>query len=133
MTVVVDTSLIVALINELDHFHTAAVEFYARLDEDLVTTPLIVAELDYVLGRRTGRAGTDALWGDLESGALQVRWWATAMSETLAIARARPAIGLADASLIALAPVVRTTRVATFDQHFAAARTADGHPFTLLP
>ncbi len=71
---------------------------------------------------------------DLEAGALQVRWWATAMIETLAIARRWPELGLTDASLLALAPVVRTDRIATFDRrHFDAPRTADGDHFTLLP
>ena len=134
MTIVADSSLVVALLNELDAHHPRALGFYAQLDEDLVTTPLVVAELDSVLERRTGRPGVEALWADLDSGALQVRWWATAMAETLAIVRGRPALGLTDASLVALAPVVRTTRIATFDRtHFSAARTADGHPFTLLP
>lgn len=134
MTVVIDTSAVLALINPADDFHPDAVRFYDGLEEDLVTTPLAVAEMDHLLGQRTGRSGVEALWADLESGALQVRWWATAMTDTLAVARVRPRLGLADASLLALTPIVRTTRIATFDRkHFRAARTADGAPFTLLP
>jgi len=134
MTVLIDTNVMLALLAPLDPFHDQAAAFYATLDEDVVTTPMIAAEMDHLVYQRAGRSGTDLLWTDLESGAIQVRWWATAMTETLAIARARPALGLADASLLALAPVVRTTRIATFDhKHFAAARTADGEPFTLLP
>lgn len=134
MTIVVDTSVVLALLNPRDDFHPRAAAFYASLDEELVTTPMAVAEMDYLVLRRAGRSGADLLWGDLQSGAIQVRWWATAMPETLAIARARPRLGLADASLIALAPMVRTIRIATFDRHdFAAARTGDGEPFTLLP
>ncbi|MEJ7787127.1 MAG: PIN domain-containing protein [Solirubrobacteraceae bacterium] len=134
MTIVVDTSVVLALLNPRDDFHPRATALYASLDEDLVTTPMAVAEMDYLVRQRAGRSGVDLLWGDLQSGAIQVRWWATAMTETLAIARARPALGLADASLLALAPVVRTTRIATFDhKHFAAACTTDGEPFTLLP
>ncbi len=42
--------------------------------------------------------------------------------------------GLADASLPALAPVVRTARIATLDHnHFSAVRATDGKPSTLLP
>jgi uncharacterized protein len=134
MTVIADASVVVAALHVDDAFHGRAVDFYAALDEDLVTTPLVLAEMDYVLTRRAGRAGAEVLWRDLDAGALQVRWWATAISETLTIARRRPALGLADASLLALAPVVRTTRIATFDHTpFSAARTADGTPFTLLP
>jgi len=134
LTIVVDSSVVLALLNPGDDFHLPAAALYDSLDEDLATTPMAVAEMDYLVLQRAGRSGADLLWRDLDSGAIQVRWWATAMPETLAIARARPALGLADASLIALAPVVRTTRIATFDRgHFAAARTADGEPFVLLP
>lgn len=134
MTVLVDTNVVLALLNPRDLFHDEAVRFYDALEEDLVTTPLVVAEMDHLVGRRSGRPGLDALWTDLETGALQVRWWATAMTDTLAVARVSPQFGLADASLVALAPIVRTTRIATFDRkHFTAARTAAGEPFTLLP
>lgn len=134
MTVVVDTNLILAALNPADDEHERAVAWYEIIDEDLVTTPLVVAEADHLVAQRGGRGGTQLLLSDLESGALQVRWWATAMPETLAIARKYPELGLTDASLLALAPVVRTTRIATFDRkHFRAARTADGSPFTLLP
>lgn len=134
MTVIVDTSVILALIVAHDEFHERAEALYAALDEDIATTPLVVAEMDYLITRRGGRTGADALWGALDSGAVQVRWWATAMSETLVIARRTPSLGLADSSLLALAPIVRTTRIATFDpKHFAAARSADGEPFVLLP
>ena len=134
MTIVVDTSVVLALIVAHDESHRRAADFYAALDEDLVTTPLAVAEMDYLVGRRGGRAGAEALWNAFDSGAITVRWWATAMPETLAIARARPGLGLADASLLALARIASTSRIATFDRkHFLAARTADGQSFTLLP
>ncbi len=133
VTVIADASVVVAALHVDDAFHERAVEFYAALDEDLVTTPLVLAEMDYVLMQRAGPDGVEVLRRDLDSGALQVRWWATAVTETLTIARRHPELGLADASLLALAPVVRTTRIATFDRHFEAARTADGDPFTLLP
>ncbi len=134
MTVVVDTNVVLAVLDPRDEDHERAITWYDASDEDLVTTPLAVAEMEYLVAQRGGAGGTELLLQDLESGALQVRWWATAIAETLAIARRRPKLGLTDASLIALAPVVRTTRIATFDrQHFRAARTVDGSPFTLLP
>ena len=134
MTVVCDTSLVLGLFLPDDSFHARAVAFYDALDEDLVTTPLAVAEMDYLLEQRGGRSTRDLLWDGLESGALQVRWWASAMAETLTIARRAPKLGLSDASLVALAPILRTTRIATFDQrHFRSIRTPDGEPYMLLP
>ena len=60
--------------------------------------------------RRCGRTST--------AGPITVRWWADAMDETLRIARRHPVLGLADASLVALAGRLRTDRIATFDEHF---------------
>ena len=134
MTLVVDTNIVLALYDPSDDEHGRVASWYSGLDEDLTTTPMAVAEMDYLVTQRAGKGIAAGFWADLDAGALQVRWWSTAMAETLAIARARPQLGLTDASLIALAPVVRTSRIATFDRkHFDAARTPDGTPFTLLP
>lgn len=134
MTLVVDTNIVLALYDRRDAEHERVAAWYGDLDEDLSTSPLAVAEMDYLVTQRAGREVATGFWNDLDAGALQVRWWSTAMVETLSIARARPALGLTDASLIALAPIVRTDRIATLDhKHFSAARTADGDPFVLLP
>jgi predicted nucleic acid-binding protein len=104
------------------------------VDDDLVTSPLALAEMDYFIGRYGGRGAAEVLWTDFASGAYGVRWWADALEETLAIARANPPIGLTDASLVALAGRLRTNRIATFDhRHFRALNTPDGQPFTVLP
>jgi predicted nucleic acid-binding protein len=132
VTVVLDTSLVLALYDADDDFHEQAASWLAELDEDLVTTPLTIAELDHLLGRMP--AGQAALYDDLERGAYAVRWWADALAESLAIARRRPDVGLADASLGALAARLRTTRIATFDhRHFRTLTDAGGAPFRLLP
>ncbi|MDQ3632351.1 MAG: PIN domain-containing protein [Actinomycetota bacterium] len=134
MTLVIDTSVVLGLYDDKDPFHARAVAFYDELDEDVFATPMIAAELDHMVRQRAGKAIVEQLWSNFDTGAIQIRWWSSAMTEILAIARARPRLGLADASLIALAPVVRTTRIATFDRrHFSAARTSDGASFTLLP
>jgi predicted nucleic acid-binding protein len=118
MTVVLDTSAVMALMIASDDFHEAAFDFMNELDDDLVTSPLCVAEMDHMATKFGGRRAANALWGSLENGAYGVRWWADAMTETLAIAREHPKIGLADASLVALCRRLRTDRIATFDRHF---------------
>ena len=105
----------------------------ALADEDLVTTPLAVAEMDHFARKTGGHDAASALWGDFESGAYAVRWWADALSHTIAIARQHPWIGLADASLVALAGLLRTNRIVTFDPHFRSLTTPAGEPFTVLP
>ena len=130
MTVVVDTSMAVALYDADDDHHTEASAWIAESDDDLVVTPLVVAELDHVVPRRV----IGELLRDFEVGAYVVRWWADALTETLAVARARPDIGLTDASLVALAGRLRTNRIATFDhRHFRTLNDTAGRPFRLLP
>jgi predicted nucleic acid-binding protein len=133
LTVVLDTGVVVAFYDRADPDHELAARWIDVLDEDLVTTPLAVAEMDYLVSRDGGQAGRDALWRDLRVGAYGVRWWADGLAETLDIARHQPSLGLTDASLVALAGLLRTGRIATFDQHFRSLNTSRGEPFTLLP
>lgn len=133
MTVVLDTGVVVAFYDRADPDHDLAVRWIDLLDEDLVTTPLAVAEMDYLVTRDGGEAGRDALWRDLRASAYGVRWWADGLAETLDIARRHPFLGLTDASLVALAGLLRTSRIATFDQHFRSLTPSRGEPFILLP
>jgi predicted nucleic acid-binding protein len=132
LSIVLDTSLVVALFNARDDHHVAAQEWLLATDEDLITTPLALAEMDYHIGRGGPEAAT-TLWGDFDNGAYGLRWWAEGLHETIRIARQHPFLGLTDASLVALAGILRTSRIATFDQHFRSVSTPDGEPFVLLP
>jgi uncharacterized protein len=131
LSVVLDTGVIVALYDLSDQHHAQARAWYATFDDELVTTPLALAEMDHLATRAGAR---DTLWGDLERGAFAVRWWADGTTDSLAVARRHRDIGLTDASLVALAARVRTDRIATFDhRHFRALTTVGGAPFTVLP
>jgi predicted nucleic acid-binding protein len=133
LTVVLDTNVVVALYDAADPDHRLIADWVTTLDEDLVATPMAVAEMDYLVHQRGGSDGRDALWLDLEAGAYIVRWWADALNETLRIVRRHPFVGLTDASLVALAGLLRTRRIATVDQHFRSLTTPAGEPFVLLP
>ncbi len=133
MTIVLDSSAVLALYDAGEPDHDAVATLVTTLDEDLVATPLAVAEMDALVLARGGDAAREALWRDLGSGAFAVRWWADAMGETLAIAAVHPTLGLVDASLVALAARVRTQRIATLDPTFRTITTPDGQPFALLP
>ncbi|WP_372791636.1 type II toxin-antitoxin system VapC family toxin [Paraconexibacter sp.] len=131
MTVVVDTSFVLAVLRADDANHAAATGWLTTLGEDLWTSPLAVAEMDH-WASRLGAA--EEFRQDLDSGAYNVRWWADALRETIGIARLRPDIGLTDASLVAVAGRLGTDRIATFDHHhFRSLTTAAGKPFVLLP
>ena len=133
MAIVLDTSIVVALMRARDTHHERVRRFVETLDDDLVTSPLAVAEMDHVAAG-LGEQFTRGLWDDLHSGAYAVRWWADAMVETIAVVDAHPEIGLTDASLVALAARLRTDRIATLDlDHFRSLTTPDGQAFVLLP
>jgi uncharacterized protein len=133
VTVVLDTNVVLALYDAADPDHRLVADWVTTLDEDLVATPLAVAEMDYLVRKRGGERARDGLWRDLGAGAYLVRWWADAPNETLRIARRHPFAGLTDASLVALAGLLRTRRIATFDQHFRSMTPPGGEPFVLLP
>jgi predicted nucleic acid-binding protein len=95
------------------------------LEDELVTTPLILAELDHLVSRQGGASAAKALRDDFKRGAYQLEWWPSALRETIDVAErwASMELGLADASLVALAARVKTLEIATLDErHFRAVR-----------
>jgi predicted nucleic acid-binding protein len=133
VTVVVGADFICALVRRSHPRHDAARSLVDTLDEDLVTSPLALADVDGAVAERVGPDGQQALWRDFERGAYAVRWWADALKETLVIARRHPETGLTTASLVALAGRVNTRRIATFDEQFRTLTTPDGEAFVVLP
>ncbi len=135
--IVLDTSVIYALLDAADRRHRQAVAWYRRVDDELVTTPLVLAEADHLALARAGPRAARAFRADVRSGAYLVEWWPEAAREAADIADryAELGVGLTDASLVALADRVGTTDIATFDErHFRAMRPLRGpRPFRLLP
>ena len=135
MAVVLDTSVVVAYMNRRDDDHVRVSEWVESAEEDLVTTPLVVAEIDHLVCQSGGSAAALAFYEDLASGAYVVEWWQEAMFETVKAARSHQALGLTDASLLALAARLETTRIATLDEHhFRIVKPLTGQAaFVMLP
>jgi predicted nucleic acid-binding protein len=135
--IVVDTSVIVAYMNSADADHELVGAWMEAEQDDLVTTPLIIAEVDHLVASRGGRAAGSALRADLAAGAYLVEWWPGALGTSVDIAEryGDNGLGLADASLVALAERLGTVDIATSDErHFRAVRPlAAGAAFRLLP
>ena len=135
--IVLDTSLALAFMDERDIHHERVRDWLKTIDEELSTTPLIVAELDHLVSRQGGPAAARALRQDLDRGAYLIEWWPTAIHEAIAVAERYKSIelGLADASLVILAARLQTTHIATLDErHFRALKPLSGaKTFTLLP
>ena len=135
--IVLDTGLIYALLDRNDSRHPESVSWYEGVEEDLATTPLVIAEADHLTATRAGSGALRAFRRDVAEGAYSVDWWEGAAAEVVDIAEQYEdlGLGLADASLVALAARLETTRIATYDQrHFRAVRPVrGGDRFTLLP
>jgi predicted nucleic acid-binding protein len=134
--IVLDTSVVLAFMNRNDTSHEAVRDWLAVNRAELVTTPLVLAELDHLVERYGGATATRALRQDLTNRAYQVEWWTTATHETLSIAETHQSmqLGLTDSSLLALAAHTNSSEIATLDErHFRTVRQASGDAFTLLP
>jgi predicted nucleic acid-binding protein len=135
--IVLDTSVTYALADRRDARHAEVVAWYERDRPELVTTPLVLAEVDYLIGRRLGRRAQASFWDDVAAGAYLVDWWPSAATQVAEVALrwSELDLGLTDASLVALAFRYETLALATVDhRHFRAVRSLDGgQPFRLLP
>lgn len=136
--IVLDTSFLLALLDEDDAGHRTARSWYAATSSRLfTTTPLVLAELDYLLHARA----TPAAWGvfhdEIRAGSLGVEWWSGLERQAADVADryAEIGLGLVDASLVALAGALETNRIASFDErHFRQVEPlAGGDAFVLLP
>lgn len=135
--IVLDTSVIYALLDAADRRHREAVAWYRKLDDDLATTPLVLAEADHLTSARLGHRAAAALRSDVRAGAYAVEWWPTAAAEASSVAEkyAELGVSLTDASLVALAARMGVVSIATFDErHFRAMKPLrGGRAFRLLP
>ncbi|HTD57442.1 MAG TPA: PIN domain-containing protein [Solirubrobacteraceae bacterium] len=136
--IVLDTSIVLAVMDRRDVNHERVREWMDGVQDELCTTPLVLAELDYLVPRRGGSTAAQALRDDFQDGAYLIEWWRSALRETIAAACLYESIdlGLTDASLVALAAHLETTQIATLDErHFRAVQPSAGGAtsFTLLP
>jgi uncharacterized protein len=137
VAVALDTSVVYAYMDRNDADHASVSAWIDAHDHELVTTPLAIAEMDYLLTRMGGPPAAAALRRDLMAGTYDVEWWPTATAECVEVADRYQSmrLGLVDASLVALAARIQTTQIATLDErHFRTLEPLTGEPaFTLLP
>ena len=135
--IVLDTSVLYALLDGQDQRHTEAAAWYGHCTGELATTPLVLAEVDHLVSARAGRRAVAAFRHDAAAGAYAVEWWGSAPRDVVEAAERYEDLGvsLTDASLVALAARLGTVAVATFDErHFRAMRPlAGGEAFRLIP
>ncbi len=134
--IVVDTSLIYALMDRRDNRHHEAVAWYRRGRPELATSPLVLAEVDYLCVTRLGPQAASAWRRDVAEGVYLLEWWPDAGRSIVEYAgRYDTDVGLTDASLAVVADRLQTDDIATFDlRHFRVLRPVRGSGvFRLLP
>jgi predicted nucleic acid-binding protein len=136
---IVDTSALFAFFVSSDPAHAAATAAIAarRSDEELVISPLVIAELDYLIASRFDVEAELQALRELSGGAWRIAELTVddlASSSDIVEKYRDQDIGVTDASLVVLAEKHKTQTVATLDRrHFSILRSFDGTPFRLVP
>lgn len=135
--VVVDTSALLAVFDDSEPDHSVVVEALKSNPGPLIVSPYVVAELDYLVATRHGRAAEKAVLAHLASGAWELPGVGREDLDRIGSVIDRyddHLIGVADASNVILAARYDTRRIATLDRrHFNILRTTAGDPFEVLP
>lgn len=134
--IVLDTSGLLAAIDASHDKHQEAAAALRAAAPPLLVSPFVLAELDYLLGRRVGPQAADALLGEVERGAFSLAPFSAddvGKCRVIAQRHADLRIGLADASIVALAERHGIRDVLTLDERHFRVLQADGEPFRLLP
>jgi uncharacterized protein len=137
---VVDTSAILASLDEGYTEHKAVATALASAAGPLVVSAMVVAEADYMLYTRLGAAAARRFAADVAAEAYELPEWtsddhAAALDVISRNSDDSDYIGITDAANVVLADRYRTTRLLTLDQrHFRRLRPLWGADyFTLLP
>ncbi|MCP9484553.1 MAG: PIN domain-containing protein [Gaiellaceae bacterium MAG52_C11] len=137
MTLILDTSGLLAAMSAGERRHEAALSVIVAAVPPLVLSPFVLAELDYMITTREGIELSLSVLADVTAGAYEVAGFdADDVGAAAAVVEQYRdlGIGLADASLVVLAERYDTRRILTLDErHFRALRASDGSAFVLLP
>ena len=137
MALICDTGPLLAALDAADPDHDRCASLLIDADEDLVVPALVLAELDYWCSRRLPPEAWLIFLDDLLAGVYRVE-----APTVVDLARCRElqaryadlALGIVDASVVALAERLSELKVATLDQrHFRAVRPAHLDALELRP
>ena len=132
--VLLDTGVIVALLDRSERRHEACAEVIRELEAPLITCEAVITESCYLLRNLAGAAG--AVIDNVAAGIFQVPFQlsreAASVKQVLRKYRDRQ-IDLADACLIRLADEFGTADILTLDRDFAVYRWGRNKAFRMLP
>ena len=131
--ILLDTGVIVALIDRRERYHARCAALVECLERPLVTCEAVIAESCYLL--RALPRGVEAILENIERGLVRIPFQlsqsAAPVRTLLKKYRDLPA-SLADACLIHLADVFDTGDILTLDHDFITYRWRRNHSFRLL-
>jgi predicted nucleic acid-binding protein len=134
---IVDTSGLFAFFHADERAHVATRQAIEASEEDLVISPFVLAELDYLVAKRLGTTAELEVLRELAGGAYL---HAIFTEDDLTVAanlveRYRDQdVGLTDASLVVLADRYQTKAIVTLDRrHFDVMRPLAGGRFKIVP
>jgi predicted nucleic acid-binding protein len=131
--VLLDTGVIVALLDRSERNHASCVEVVTALAAPLVTCEAVVAEACYLL--RGLRGAPDAVLANVERGVFQIPLRLDATVGAIRVLMKRYAsvpMDLADACLVHLADALETGAILTLDSDFRIYKWKRRRPFELL-
>lgn len=131
--VLLDTGVIVALLDRSERNHARCVEAIESLVDPLVTCEAVIAEACYLL--RGIHGATDAVLDNIEAGVFEIPFRLTGASRGIRLLMkkyARVPMDFADACLVHLADELGTGRILTLDSDFHTYRWRKGRAFELL-
>ena len=132
--VLLDTGVIVALMDRSERLHEACAEAVRELEAPLITCEAVIAESCYLLRKLAGAAEAviENVASEIFQVPLQLSREAAGVKQILRKYRDRQ-IDLADACLIRLADEFGTADILTLDQDFAVYRWGRNKTFRMLP
>ncbi|MDH6181517.1 putative nucleic acid-binding protein [Microbacteriaceae bacterium SG_E_30_P1] len=134
---ILDTSVLLSYLDRNEPAHDRATALIDTYRGSLVVSPLVLAEVDYLLLTRGGLDAEIAGMRELASGAWEIASFTSEdLLDALGVVERYPAlaVGATDASLVVLAHRYGTRTIATLDRrHFEVLRSLDGKPFDVVP
>jgi predicted nucleic acid-binding protein len=132
--VLLDTGVIVALLDRSEKFHKACAQTVREVEAPLVTCEAVITESCYLLRNLSG--ASEAVIENITAGIFQVPFQVSrdtaGVKQVLRKYKDRK-IDLADACLIRLADQFGTADILTLDQDFTIYRWGKNKPFRMLP
>jgi predicted nucleic acid-binding protein len=135
MPLLVDTGVIYALADRRDAWHRRVHEYLSSHRDTLLAPVTILPEVANLLRERIGPAAERAFLTSLARRELAVENLVHGdVERAVDLMASSDAIGLVDATIIAVAERLKATKIATTDRrHFSAVRPSHVERFTLVP